>query len=102
RPSIAARSRPRFSGEARTAKSASRLNSAAPYSTQAWPPIRRARTPCVRIVERTLGIGLGLKAASKQVEGFPQAHALGPPLLRAYQVPGEHLLLDTPLQCGGL
>jgi hypothetical protein len=43
------------------AKSASRLNYAAPYNTHAWPPINKARTRCFRIEERTLSIGFGIK-----------------------------------------
>jgi hypothetical protein len=42
----------------------SRLNSAAPYSTHAWPPISRLLTRCERNVERTLRIGLGVKRAT--------------------------------------
>ena len=42
----------------------SRLNSAAPYNTQACPPINRARTSQFRKVERTLRIGFGVKSTS--------------------------------------
>jgi hypothetical protein len=45
-------------------KSVSRLNSAPPYKTHAWPPMSRHFTPLVFIEERTLRIGLGVKRSS--------------------------------------
>ncbi len=70
--------RRRLSVSASTTRSASRLNSAAPYKTHACPPIRRERTPCSRITKRTLCIGLGIKSASKGQIRRPQAAALQP------------------------
>ena len=84
---IAFSTRRRFSGSARIARSASRLNSAAPYRMHAWPPMSRLCTPCVRIVERTLRIGLGIKRTSQGQIGRPQTLALHPPLDRSQPIP---------------
>jgi hypothetical protein len=52
-----------------------RLHSAAPWNTYAWPPIKRQWTPCVRIEEKTLRIGLGVKRASQRQERRPECLA---------------------------
>jgi len=60
------------------ARSRSRLNSAAPYDTHAWPPMSSALTRCARIEERTLSIGLGIKRAPQRQERCPKFAALAP------------------------
>src|SRR3982750_2705883 len=74
------------------ARSRSRLNSAAPYNTQAWPPINRWATRCLRIVERALRIGLGIKGASHRDVVVPEPGALVPAL------PGRHAEPGTPFR----
>src|SRR5256885_15287616 len=73
------------------ARSVSRLNSAAPYNTHAWPPMSRHRTPFVRIEERTLRIGFGIKGTTQRQVRLPQSRAGVPALLRRHQVPFEPL-----------
>lgn len=101
RSTRALRRRARFSGEARRVMSRSRLNSAAPYNTQAWPPMRSACTSCVRSVERTLVIGFGVKRASEGQEPVPQLRALLPALLGREPVPLEPLVLAGFAERGG-
>jgi|LakMenEpi03Aug12_release.lakeMendotaPanAssembly.Ray.scaffolds.fasta_scaffold337454_2 hypothetical protein len=66
---------------------ASRLNSAPPYKSHAWPPISSERTPFRRIVERTLRIGLGVKRTSQFEVRLPQFRRLLQPLGRGQHVP---------------
>lgn len=80
-------SRPAFSSLARMARSVSRLNSAAPYNTQACPPISKHWTWCFWIEERTLRIGFGIKGASKCKIGLPETRGLRPALGRGEPVP---------------
>src|SRR5436309_6312704 len=68
------------------------LSSAAPYNTQAWPPINRWATRCPRIVERALRIGLGIKRASHRDVVVPEPGALFPAL------PGSHPVPVGPLR----
>ena len=68
------------------------LNSAAPYNTQAWPPISRHWTWCSRIEERTLRIGFGIKGASKCKVNLPEARGLCPALSRSQPIPLGPLL----------
>ncbi len=91
------RSRARLPASARMARSVSRLNSAAPYNTQAWPPISRARTRCAWIEERTLRIGFGIKRASQHQVALPEFLALPPTLERMEAVPLRPLLADQIL-----
>src|SRR5690242_15260514 len=82
------------------ARSRSRLNSAAPYSTQACPPITRLFTWCARVKERALSIGLRVRPPSDlQVVG-PQLLRLGPPLLGCQREPFQPLGLGEPLLIG--
>src|SRR4029078_9689482 len=81
--------RSRLVGSGSRARSRSRLNSAAPYNTQAWPPINRWSTRCLRIVERALRIGLGIKGASHGHIVMPEPGALFPALLRRHANPGR-------------
>ena len=74
-------------GTREIARSVSRLNSAAPYSAQACPPMSRARTRFCAIEERTLRIGFGIKRASEGEVGRPQLCALGEALSRGQAVP---------------
>src|SRR5207244_626953 len=57
-------SRSKLDSSARIKKSMSLLTCAAPYNTQACPPISSAWTPFALIVERTCRIGVGIKATS--------------------------------------
>ena len=70
----------------------SRLNSAAPYHTQAWPPMSRHWTWCSRIEERTLRIGFGIKGASKCKVSLPETRSLCPALSRSQPIPLGPLL----------
>ena len=85
--STAACSLARFSASDTTMMSVSRLNSAPPYNTHAWPPISSERTPFRRIVERTLRIGLGVKRTSQFEVRLPQFRRLLQPLGRGKRVP---------------
>src|SRR5687767_6054964 len=78
-------------------KSASRLNSAAPYGIQALPIIGRAFLTFCCIVERTLGIGLRVEPAPEEKVGVPQAHAFRPALLWTQAIPVQHLGIHTSL-----
>ncbi len=81
------------------ATSTSRLNSAAPYNTHAWPPINRWSTRCFRIVERALRIGLGIKRASHGYEVVPEPGALVPALRGRQQIPVDPLRLPDVFGC---
>ena len=70
----------------------SRLNSAAPYNTQARPPISRHWTWCSRIEERTLRIGLGIKGTSKCKVSLLETRDLCPALSRSQPIPLGPLL----------
>lgn len=61
----------RIRGARLSAKARSRLNSAAPYNTQAWPPITRARSFFRWIKERALAIRLWFKRPAHQQKVFP-------------------------------
>ena len=76
------------SGVVITAKSKSRLYSAAPYNTQACPPINRARTSYCRIVARTRRIWVGIE----RVIPRRKAQRFGPTLLRREAHPCRHFL----------
>ena len=65
----------------------SRLNSAPPYNTHAWPPMRSERTPLVVRVERTLRIGLGVKGPSQFQIGLPEPRGFFEALDRGQGVP---------------
>src|SRR5262245_26980984 len=80
-------SRCRFAESATRTISVSRLNSAAPYNTHAWPPIRRYCTRWVVRVERTLRIGFGVKGPSHGQIVFPQLLRLAPAFLWRQLVP---------------
>ena len=67
----------------------SRLNSAAPYNTQACPPMSRDRTWWFQKVERPVWIGFGIKGASQGQELLAQALALAPALGGSHLVPVE-------------
>jgi len=94
RSARALRRRTRLRGSARIARSMSRLNSAAPYNTHAWPPMRRARTRCSWIEERTLRIGLGIKRSSQHQVGMPQFFRFAPAPCRSQAVPFCPLFSD--------
>ncbi len=79
--------RSRLAGSGRRAISTSRLNSAAPYNTHAWPPINRWSTRCFLIVERALRIGLGIKRPSHRNEVVPEPGAFVPALLGRHAIP---------------
>ncbi len=85
--SSALANRGKFSASDKTAKSVSRLNSAAPYNTHAWPPIKRHCTRCAFIEKRTLSIGLGVKRTSQQQVRRPKLLALAPALLGRHSIP---------------
>src|ERR1700736_2012648 len=85
---------------ARTARSRSRLNSAAPYRMQAWPPMSRKRTRRFWIEERTLTIGLGVKRSSQGQEGGPQLLGFGPALCRCQRPPLEDFRVVRRLIAG--
>src|SRR4051812_15604238 len=89
--------RSRLVGSGSRARSRSRLNSAAPYNTQAWPPINRWATRCLRIVERALRIGLGIKRASHRDVVVPEPGALLPALPGGHPVPVGPLRLADVL-----
>gem|GEM_PF-4115866 len=73
-------------------RSVSRLNSAAPYNTQAWPPMSRHWTWRSRIEERALRIGFGVKGASKCKVSLPETRGLCPALSRSQPIPLGPLL----------
>ena len=75
-----------------TARSRSRLYSAAPYNTQAWPPINRTGTSNCRIVERTRRIWVGITGASEGMEPRSETDGLRPPLLWRQSHPLRGLL----------
>ena len=56
--------------------------------------MRRARTRCSWIEERTLRIGFGIKRASQHQVASPELLALGPPLGRCQAVPFRPFLAD--------
>jgi hypothetical protein len=49
--------------------------------------MRRARTRCARIEERTLSIGFGIKGASEGEIGLPELFAFQPALSRGEPIP---------------
>ena len=87
RASRAAVRRSRFASSASTSTSVSRLNSAPPYNTHAWPPMRSERTPLFVRVERTLRIGLGVKGPSQFQIGLPELGGFLEALGRGQGVP---------------
>src|ERR1043166_8080229 len=92
------RNRSRFAESARIKRSVSRLNSAAPYNTHAWPPISRAWTRRAAIVERTLCIRLGIKGTSDLQVVCPQLTALLPPFERGEPIPIRPLASNDVFQ----
>lgn len=70
------------------------LNSAAPYNAQAWLPISRDWTWCVRIEAGTLRTGFGIQGASKCKVSLPEARHHCPELSRSQPVPLGPLLAD--------